>query len=98
MVGAGSWGTALAIELAPRFDSVQLWARDPERAAEIARLRENRRYLPGFLLPSHVEVSGDLACAMAHANFVLTTVPSAHMRAVLHSMTPHLSARTRVVS
>jgi glycerol-3-phosphate dehydrogenase (NAD(P)+) len=98
IVGAGSWGTALAIALAPRFDSVQLWARDPERAAEIARLRENRRYLPGFLLPSHVEVSGDLARAMAEANIVLTVVPSAHMRGVLHSMAPHLSARTRVVS
>jgi glycerol-3-phosphate dehydrogenase (NAD(P)+) len=98
IVGAGSWGTALAIALAPRFDSVQLWARDPERAAEIAQLRENRRYLPGFLLPDHVEVSGDLARAMAYANFVLTVVPSAHLRGVLHSMAPHLSARTRVVS
>ena len=98
ILGAGSWGTALAIALAPRFDAVQLWARDPERAAEIEQLRENRRYLPGFLLPRHVEVSGDLACAMAHANFVLATVPSAHMRGVLHSMTPHVSARTFVVS
>lgn len=98
VVGAGSWGTALAIALAPRFDSVHLWARDPERAAEIGQLRENRRYLPGFLLPSNVEVSGDLARAVAHANIVLTVVPSAHMRGVLHSMTHHLSARTRVVS
>jgi len=98
VVGAGSWGTALAIALAPRFDSVRLWARDGERAAEIARLRENRRYLAGFLLPRHVEVVDDLALAIAHADIVLSVVPSPHVRSVLQSMRPHLSARTRIVS
>jgi glycerol-3-phosphate dehydrogenase (NAD(P)+) len=98
VVGAGSWGTALAIALAPRFDSIQLWARDPERAAEIGCLRENRRYLPGFLLPEHVQVSDDLALAVANADIVLNVVPSAHVRGVLHRLAPHLSAQTRIVS
>jgi glycerol-3-phosphate dehydrogenase (NAD(P)+) len=98
VVGAGSWGTALAIALAPRFDSVHLWARNRERAAEIARLRENRRYLPGTLLPSHVEVSGDLRLAIAEADIVLVVVPCPHMRGVLHGIRPHLSMRARVVS
>lgn len=98
VIGAGSWGTALAIALAPRFDSVHLWARDGERAAEIARLRENRRYLPGFLLPDHVEVSGELGRAIADADILLSVVPSPHVRGVLLSMAPHLSAQTRVVS
>jgi glycerol-3-phosphate dehydrogenase (NAD(P)+) len=98
VIGAGSWGTALAIALAPGFDSVHLWARDRELATEIARLRENRRYLAGFLLPDHVEISGDLALVIAHADIVLSVVPSPHLRGVLHGMAPHLSARTRVVS
>ena len=98
VVGAGSWGTALTISLAPRFDSVHLWARNRERAAEIARLRENRHYLPGFLLPSHVDVSGDLRLVIADADIVLIVVPCPHMRGVLHSMRPHLSAQARVVS
>jgi glycerol-3-phosphate dehydrogenase (NAD(P)+) len=98
VVGAGSWGTALAISLAPRFDSVHLWARNCELAAEIARLRENRRYLAGFLLPGHIEVSGDLRFAIAEADIVLVVVPCPHMRGVLQKMRPLLSSQTRVVS
>lgn len=98
IIGAGSWGTALAIALAPRFDSVHLWARDPERAAEIARVRENRRYLPGFLLPSHVKILGDLAPALADTDIVLSVVPSHHVRGVLQRVRPHLTPQTRVVS
>jgi glycerol-3-phosphate dehydrogenase (NAD(P)+) len=98
VIGAGGWGTALAIALAPRFDSVQLWARDPERAAEIARLRENRRYLSGFLLPSHVQVSDDLALTLAEADIALSVVPSQHLRSVLQRVRPHLSPQTRLVS
>jgi glycerol-3-phosphate dehydrogenase (NAD(P)+) len=98
VIGAGSWGTALAISLAPQFDSVHLWARNCERATEIARLRENRRYLGGFLLPGHVEVSGDLRLAIAEADIVLIVVPCPHMRGVLHRMRPYLSSQARVVS
>lgn len=98
VIGAGGWGTALAIALAPRFDSVQVWARDPERAAEIARLRENRRYLSGFLLPSHVQVSNDLALTLAEADIALSVVPSQHLRSVLQRVRPHLSPQTRLVS
>jgi glycerol-3-phosphate dehydrogenase (NAD(P)+) len=98
VIGAGSWGTALAISLAPRFDSVHLWVRNCERAAEIARLRENRRYLTGFLLPGHVEILSDLRLALAEADIVLIVVPCSHMRGVLHGMRPHLSSKARVVS
>ncbi|MGI8961565.1 MAG: NAD(P)H-dependent glycerol-3-phosphate dehydrogenase [Bryobacteraceae bacterium] len=98
VIGAGSWGTALAIALASRFDSVHLWARDCERAAEITRLRENRRYLAGFSLPRHVEVSCDLRLAAADADMILCVVPSTHVRGVLHRIRPYLSAGARVVS
>ncbi len=98
IVGAGSWGTALAIALAPRFDSIHLWAHDCQRAAEIEQLRKNRRYLPGFCLPEHVHVSGDLAVAITGADILLMVVPSSHLAAVAQKLRPHLDAHTRVVS
>src|ERR1051326_4933685 len=66
ILGAGAWGTALAVHLArTRNSSVRLWARDPRQADAIATVRENGRYLPGISLPSSIAVTADLA---AHAN------------------------------
>ncbi len=59
MIGAGAWGTALAIQAARAGNSVMLWARDPARAAVLAETRENPR-LPGMKLPDAVEVTATL--------------------------------------
>src|SRR5579871_1851597 len=57
IIGAGSWGTALAIVLSPRFESVRLWVYEDDLATRLHSSRENDVYLPGFHLPSNVEVS-----------------------------------------
>lgn len=98
VLGAGSWGTALAIALAPRFDSVALWARDSQRADEMHRLRENRRYLPGISFPRQVEVSHELASTIQGADIVLCAVPSAHLRGVLVEAGPYVSEQVPIVS
>ena len=98
VVGAGSWGTALAIALASRFPDIRLWVREPARAAEISRYRENSRYLPGFQLPSSVSVSSEIGDVVNAVDVVLAVVPSAHMRAVLESMCPHVRRETRLIS
>jgi glycerol-3-phosphate dehydrogenase (NAD(P)+) len=98
VLGAGSWGTALAIALAPRFETVALWARDPERARELERLRENTRYLPGFPLPNQITVSNDLAKTLHAAGAIISVVPSSYLRAVLEAAAPHISPRTPVIS
>ena len=98
VLGAGSWGTALAIALSSRFESVRLWSRQAERAAEMAEARENRRYLPGLLLPAHVEVSWDIAFTVKEAAIVLTVVPSRYFRALLETVEPHVSQDAMVVS
>jgi glycerol-3-phosphate dehydrogenase (NAD(P)+) len=98
VLGAGSWGTALAIALASRFEAVALWARDPDRAREVDRLRENYRYLPGFPLPKQVTVSNDLAKTLADAGTIVCVVPSGYLRGVLEAAAPHISPRTPVVS
>jgi glycerol-3-phosphate dehydrogenase (NAD(P)+) len=98
ILGAGSWGTALAVALAPRFERVQLWARDASRADELGRLRENRAYLPGFLLPENLLVTADLAAAVSGAAIVLCVVPSLHMRPVLARAAPGIESQAMIVS
>ncbi len=66
ILGAGAWGTALAIALADR-QSVLLWGREPQAMADLAARRENARYLPGIALPPALQLSSDLAHAVAHA-------------------------------
>jgi len=98
VLGAGSWGTALAIALASRFESITLWARDPERAVAIQGSRKNERYLKGFRLPGNVRVSSDLRYAAANAEITLVVVPSQHLRRVLVKFTPWCPGDTKLVS
>ena len=65
IVGAGSWGTALAIHLGRRGAVARLWARDADLAREIVRRGENPRYLPGVAIPARVTATGDAAIALA---------------------------------
>ena len=83
VLGAGSWGTALAIHLGRAGLPVRLWARDPARAAAMRATRENARYLPGAALPDGVEVAADTAAALAGSAIVLIAVPSHFVEAVL---------------
>jgi glycerol-3-phosphate dehydrogenase (NAD(P)+) len=83
VLGAGSWGTALAMHLGRGVGPVRLWARDPDLAASMRATRENRRYLPGLALPEPVQVSADPAEALADAPIVLVVVPSHFVEGVL---------------
>jgi len=97
IVGAGSWGTALSILLASRFDRITLWAHDTGLANEIRETRENSRYLPGFRIPLNVSSHDDLA-AVGGAPIVLLVVPSQFLRGVLRIMVPFLSEEAVFVS
>jgi len=87
LLGAGAWGTALAIAAAQRHE-VMLWARDAAQAAEMARERRNRRYLPEVALPAALRVSADRAAALAFARDGLTVVatPMAGLRGQLGAL------------
>ena len=98
MLGAGSWGTALAIALAGRFESVRLWARDSSRASAMQTSRQNDRYLPGFQFPEKVCISADLRFAAAEASIVLIAIPSQHLRHVLDECAPSLEPKAALVS
>ncbi|MCC7079402.1 MAG: NAD(P)-dependent glycerol-3-phosphate dehydrogenase [Burkholderiales bacterium] len=79
VLGAGAWGTALAIVFAQKH-SVALWARDRVHARVLADTRRNDRYLPGFDLPGGTEVSAELARVLAGAEAAVCAVPMAALR------------------
>ncbi len=84
ILGAGAWGTALAIAAAARHD-VRLWARDAAQARTIDAARENTRYLPGAPLPGALTVDADRAQALAHgaAGLIIVATPMAALRKML---------------
>ncbi len=90
VLGAGAWGTALALILAQNRHRVTLWGHDPDRLAEAANLRENQRYLPGITLPAELILEPDLAVALQDAEGIIVSVPSQAFRDV----TTHLGSFT----
>jgi glycerol-3-phosphate dehydrogenase (NAD(P)+) len=98
VVGAGAWGTTLAIKLAAAQRPVTLWAHTAAAGEELATLRENRRYLPGIVFPPNLRVATDDAyLAEPHRCFVLA-VPSAHLRETLRRLRPALFAEASLLS
>ncbi len=82
VVGAGSWGTALARLLADKGHRVTLWGRSPELLRSIAARRENHKYLPGVTLPQSLQIQEDLESAVEGKELVVVAVPSCGMRAI----------------
>ncbi|HEU4929754.1 MAG TPA: NAD(P)H-dependent glycerol-3-phosphate dehydrogenase [Candidatus Krumholzibacteria bacterium] len=76
VLGAGSWGTTLAIVLAENRHDVSLWEFDAALATDLARTRQNSKFLPGIDIPSSIQVTNDLALALRSAELVVCVVPS----------------------
>jgi glycerol-3-phosphate dehydrogenase (NAD(P)+) len=98
IIGGGSWGTALAIVLAPRFKSVRLWLHEADLAARMETARENDMFLPGLLLPENVAVGARLEWALDGTRIVLGVMPSQHARLLYAAMLPHLNPESIIVS
>jgi glycerol-3-phosphate dehydrogenase (NAD(P)+) len=90
IIGAGSWGTALALVAARTGNEVRLWAHRAQVADSLRLDRENQIYLPGIRLPASISPTNDLAEALADAEIVLTVVPSHVSRKIYRQMLPHL--------
>jgi glycerol-3-phosphate dehydrogenase (NAD(P)+) len=98
VIGAGAWGTALAIHAARAGHAPRLWVFEPELLALIRETRENPWYLPGVILPDAVAAGGSLAEAAAGAGTVIVAVPSHVVRRVARDLGPHLRAGVRLLS
>ena len=96
VLGAGSWGTALAIQCARAGSRVHLWGRDAAHVAAMQQERLNRRYLANAPFPDSLEVSSMLEAAMAGVEDVLVAVPSDSFRELLLKIRPLLAPRQRL--
>jgi glycerol-3-phosphate dehydrogenase (NAD(P)+) len=98
IIGGGSWGTALAIVLAPRFSRVTLWVYESDLAARMETARVNDIYLPDCPVPANVAVTADLASALDGAAIVLGVMPSHLARGLYQRMLPGLNESMLFVS
>jgi len=98
VIGAGSWGTALAIVLAPRFQSVKLWVFESDLAARMRTSRLNDVYLPSLPVPPQVHITSDLVEALESAEIVLSVIPSHFVRSIYQRMLPFLNDSMTFVS
>jgi glycerol-3-phosphate dehydrogenase (NAD(P)+) len=98
VIGAGAWGTALAMLLADKGHDVSLWMYEQDLAVEMARTHENRVYLPGFTVPASIAVTSNIESAVRGRSVVLSVVPSHTVRAVAKQFAPFLSSDAIIVS
>jgi glycerol-3-phosphate dehydrogenase (NAD(P)+) len=96
VIGAGSWGTALAIQLAREGHPTQLWGRDGVQLEAMRHARRNARYLPDAEFPDLLQVAIDLRPALQAARDALIAVPSHAFRATLELIKPHLRVDARI--
>src|SRR5438132_712550 len=98
MLGAGAWGTAIALVLADDPDHrVTLWSARPENAAILQEKRENTRLLPGVPIPSSILLTTDIQAA-AGADLLIAAVPTVHLRPTLARIAPAIAAGRPVLS
>jgi glycerol-3-phosphate dehydrogenase (NAD(P)+) len=97
VVGAGAWGTALAVHAARHGHRVRMWALEPEVAAEITTAHTNSLYLHDIPLPETIAASSDIEAAVVGAEVVILVPPSQHLRAVSAAAAPGLSRAAFVV-
>jgi len=99
VIGAGAWGTGLAIVLGRKgTHNVRLWAHELDVCDSINQRRINERFLPGPEVPSSVAANNDLATVVKDANFVVSVMPSQHCRPLFERMRPLIRPHTPIVS
>lgn len=92
ILGAGAWGTAMALHLDRCGHSVTLVPRRIEHALEIASSRENRDYLPGYKLPHRIQIGCEVAPVLMEAEVLFLACPSKAVRSLCESIQPHIAA------
>lgn len=96
VLGAGSWGTALAIQLARASRSTVLWGRDRAHLTQMEAQRCNQRYLPGAMFPASLRIERELELAVRASHILLIAVPSHALRTTIQSLRGYLSPQVRI--
>ncbi|RDH41159.1 MAG: NAD(P)-dependent glycerol-3-phosphate dehydrogenase [Candidatus Aquirickettsiella gammari] len=97
IIGAGAWGSALAIHLARKGQEVRLWAYEREQIIEINATRINARYLPAVIFPPNIHCSDDYQTVLSGVQDILIVVPSAVFHANLVKLKPFLQSNQRLL-
>ena len=98
IVGAGSWGTALAVLLANNGHDVTVWSYNSSEVLELSHSFENKRKLPGVIIPSSVSFTDDVAFAVKNKDVVITVVPSIHIKNTAKLIAPYVSEGQVIVN
>ncbi len=98
VIGAGSWGTALAMLLGDKGRDLSLWGYRPEHIAALTKDRENRAYLPGYTLSKNITLTSSLKEAVTSRTMIVMVVPSHVYRQVFKELIPYLSPNSYIIS
>ncbi len=98
VIGAGSWGTALAVTLSGKGHSVRIWDVDPQHLEELEKNRENVRYLPGISFHENLQVAKSVEEALEGADLALFSAPAQHFRSALQNAIPYLKPQMILVN
>ena len=93
ILGAGSWGTALAMVLAGNNHDCLLWSHRTDQSNEINELHTNKKYLPNTILPSNLKATSDFEEAIKYASIIVIAVPTKAIREVCQDMNAHLTEK-----
>ena len=97
VIGAGSWGSALALSLHKNNHKVFMWTRDLDQVDEINNTRENSKFLPGVVFPEDLIVSNDLEEVIADSEIIVLAVPSQAVRSVCKQIRPFVKDNQIIV-
>lgn len=97
IIGAGSWGTALAIKSSLAGNATYIYHRDSKQAAIMAKIHKNPEYLTAISLPEDIVISNDIVDVMAEANVVLIVTPSQYVRSTMKEIKPYITSEMRFV-
>lgn len=98
ILGAGSWGTALAASLSEKGYEINLWGRNANQIKEMTDTRENKKYLPGIILLDNVKITNDLEAAVTGKDIVVSSVSSQSFRTILKDIKKLISNDTILVN
>ena len=97
VLGDGSWGTALALNLFRNGHHVTLWGRSPEHMEAIHRDGENKRFLPGVPVPQEICTTSDIAQAVNGCEMLVIGTPSQYMRGTLEKLKPYIDNKNQII-
>jgi len=95
-LGAGAWGTALAVLFAKNGHPTSLWGRNEAQLKKLSQQRENKKYLAGITLPKLLTIATDMSIAIKQADIVLLAIPSQGFRQALTELKPHIKPSAKI--